>query len=173
MKKADTGIASEAETGFVYAVELVRPDGSVKDREVIHNLQPVEALDHMMGVVFKGAVQASTWYIGLFEGNYVPTPSAKAATIAADATECTAYTPANRVEFVEGASVNGAIDNSATKAEFTFTANKTIYGAFMASSSPHGSTTGVLMSVVRFASPKVVELGDVLRVTAGNSLISV
>jgi hypothetical protein len=165
-------LASQAESGFTYIVEVVSPDGRRSQREVVHNLIPTEGLNHMMGVTFKGATQVATWFIGLFEGNYTPVPTTAAATIAAAATECTAYTPGARVEFVEGAVAAGAVDNSASKAEFTFTADKTIYGGFIGSASPKGATTGVLISAVRFASPKVLTTGDVLSVTAGNSLVS-
>jgi hypothetical protein len=163
---------SQAEGGFTYVVEVLHPNGKRSQREVVHNLIPVEGLNHMMGVTFKSVGQVATWYIGLYEGNYTPISSVTAATIAAASTECTSYTPAQRVEFVEGSVVNGAVDNSASKAEFTFTAAKTVYGGFIGSASPRGSTSGVLISAVRFTTPKVLAIGDVLSVTAGNSLIS-
>ncbi|RZL88829.1 MAG: hypothetical protein EOP82_21675 [Variovorax sp.] len=163
---------SEAEAGFVYKVRVRYLDGTCTPYEETHNLMPIESLNHMMGVTYKGVTQAPTWYIGLYEGNYTPVPTITAATIAAAATECTSYTPAQRVEFVEGAVANGAVDNSASPAEFTFTAAKTIYGGFICSASPHGAVTGVLGSAVKFASPKQVGIGDVLEVIAGNSLVS-
>lgn len=165
-------LQSQAEGGFTYTVEVVDRNGNVSQRETVHNLIPGEGLDHMMSVVFKGTAQVPTWFIALFEGNYTPVPTLTAATFPAAATECTAYTPTQRVEFVEGSVANGAVDNSASRAEFTFTSAKTIYGGVITSSAAKGSTTGVLISAVRFASPKVLDVGSTLRVIAGNSLVS-
>lgn len=163
---------SKAESGFTYVVEVIHPDGKRSQREVVHNLIPEEGLNHQQSVTFKGTTQVTTWYIGLYEGNYTPVPGITAATISAASTECTAYTPAARVEFVEGAVAVGSVDNSASPALFTFTAAKTVYGGFIVSASPKGATTGVLISAVRFASPKTLAIGDVLSVTAANILTS-
>jgi hypothetical protein len=163
---------SRTESGFVWTVEARDRHGIVTDREVIHNLQPIEGLNHMMGVTFKSTVQVATWYIGLYEGNYTPTPDITAATISGLATECVAYTPAQRVEFNEGAVATGAVDNSANKAIFTFTSPKTIYGGFIISSSVRNGTAGVIISAVRFTSPKVLDTDGTLSVTAGNALVS-
>lgn len=165
-------LESKAAIGFTYQVEVVTPDGTVSQRETVRNLIPGEGLDHMMSVVFKGAQQVPTWFIALYEGNYTPVPTLTAVAFPAAATECTAYTPTQRVEFVEGAVASGAVDNAANRAEFTFTSAKTVYGGVITSSAAKGSTTGVLVSAVRFASPKVLDVGSVLRVTAGNSLVS-
>ncbi|MNV57580.1 hypothetical protein D3C71_1499190 [compost metagenome] len=159
-------------SGFDFFVEVVHPDGRVSQRERVHNLMPDEGRDHGTGVIFKAALQVPTWYIGLFEGNYTPQPDVKASTIAAQASECTTYSAAQRVAFVPGAVANGSVDNGANKAEFVMTAAKTVYGGFIASASPKGATTGVLISAVRFTSPKVLDVGDKLNVVAVNSLLS-
>lgn len=163
---------SKAALGFTYIVEVVSPDGTVSQRETVHNLIPVEGLNHMMAVTFKRSTPVDTWYIALYEGNYTPVPLLTAAKFPAAATESIAYTPDARVPFVAGDIANGAVDNAAARAEFTFTAPKTIYGGAILSASPKGATTGVVISAVRFASPKVLEVGSTLRVLAGNSLVS-
>lgn len=178
-------LKSEARSGFTYEIEVIRGtvfdeddpsivirEGVVIDRETIHNLIPQEGLDFNQSVMFKGAAQVTTWYIGIFEGNYTPTSGLTAATFPGLATECTAYTAANRLEFIEGAVSGGSVDNTASKAEFTMNAAKTVYGAVMSSSAAKGSTTGVLISAVRFAAAKVLASGDVLRITATNTLAS-
>jgi hypothetical protein len=165
-------LKSLAKAGFVYIVEVVAPDGSVSQREIVPNLIPQEGIDYILGAAIKGAVQISSWYIALFEGNYTPNGALKAADFPGLATECTSYTPTNRVPFTPGAIVAGYLDNSAAKAEFTFTAPKTIYGGVITSSQPWGSTTGVLPSAVRFASPKVIDVLSILRVTAALTLAS-
>lgn len=164
---------SEIKTGAVYAVEVVAPDGTVSQASIEHNMVPTQGLNHIASVVFKGATQTNPWYIAPFEGDYTPTPGDTAATIASAAVESTAYTASARLEFNEGAASGGAVDNSANKAEFTFNANKVIYGVFLVSASPKAATTGTLISVVRFSSPKTVESGSTLRVVAGFAFASV
>ena len=160
-----------AQAGVNYTIEVIR-GGAVVDSETVHNLMPEEGRNHAVSVITKGATQVPTWYIGLFEGNYVPVDSDKASTFPASATECTAYLPATRVEFVEGAVAAGVVENTASRAEFTATAAKTIYGAFLVSAQAKGAITGVLMSAARFTAPKVLQIDDVLRVTASFSLTS-
>jgi hypothetical protein len=165
-------LKSLAKAGFVYIVEVVAPDGSVSQRELVPNLYPQEGIDYLLAAGIKGASQISNWFISLYEGNYTPNGALKAVDFPGVATECVSYTPTNRVPFTPGAIVAGYMDNSAAKAEFTFTAGKTIYGGVITSSQPWASTTGVLISAVRFASPKVIDVGSVLRVTAALTLAS-
>lgn len=160
-----------AHAGVNYTIEVIR-GGAVVDSETVHNLMPEEGRNHAVSVITKGATQVPTWYIGLFEGNYVPVDSDKASTFPSNATECTAYLPATRVEFVEGAVAAGVVENTASRAEFTATAAKTIYGAFLVSAQAKGAVTGVLMSAARFTAPKTLQIDDVLRVTASFSLTS-
>ena len=64
------------------------------------------------------------------------------------------------------------LDNSASRAEFTMNAAKTIYGAFMTSAPAKGATTGVVISSVRFSAAKNLVATDILRITAGMTLTS-
>jgi hypothetical protein len=158
--------------GFEYLVELIR-NGEVVDSEVVHNLLPTEGINYLLSAGLKGGSQVTTWYIGLFEGNYVPQSTDTAATFPGLATECTGYSEAARVEWVEGSVAAGTVNNSASRAEFTSNALKTIYGGFITSNPNKGAATGTLLSVVRFSSPKTFELDSVLRVTAGFTMTSV
>jgi hypothetical protein len=160
------------QAGFTYTIETVR-DGIVIDTEVAHNLMPTEGVNHLLGVLLKAGTQNTTWYAGVFEGNYTPTIADTAAAFPADATESTAYSETNRVALILSTPSSGSIDNIASKAEFTFTATKTIYGGFISSALAKGATSGVLLSVVRFPSPKTVDAATILRATAGFTLISV
>lgn len=159
--------------GFRYLVEIVGKDGVVRDSEIVDNLMPTEGLNHMMGVTLKGVVQVASWFVGAFEGNYTPVPGDTAATFPASAVESTAYTETTRRALTLGTIAGGAVDNSAARAEFTLNAAKTLYGGFISSASAKGATSGVLLSAVRFSSPKVLASGEVLRVTAGFTLVSV
>lgn len=151
--------------GFVWHSDVVR-NGRVIQPDTVHNLMPDEMAIHMNGVVFSGATQVPTWHIAPFEGNYVPQSVATAATIAAAATECTAYDEPTRVEWIEAAS-GLALTNSASRAIFTMNAAKLIYGGFLISSPSKAGVTGVMASLVRFGSPKDLQPGDLLRITAG------
>lgn len=108
----------------------------------------------------------------MYEGNYTPIAGDTAATFPASATESAAYAEATRPALVLGAVTAGAVDNVASRAEFTANASKTFYGGFVSSAAAKGSTSGVLLSAVRFASPKVLSSGEILRVTAGFTLVS-
>jgi hypothetical protein len=161
-----------ASAGFEYLVEVIR-DGVVIESEVVHNLLPVEGINYLLSAGLKGGSQIPTWYIGLFEGNYAPVSGDTAATFPGLATECTTYAEAARVEWNEGSVVSGTVNNSANRAEFTSNALRTIYGGFIASAPAKGATSGTLLSVVRFSSPKTFEPDSVLRVTAGFTMTSV
>ena len=158
--------------GFEYLVEVVDKHGRVRDSEVIKNLMPTEGLNHMLNTELKGGAQVSSWYMGLFSGNYTPLAGDTAATFPGSATESSAYDEATRELLVFGTVAAGAVDNSAARAEFTMNATVTIYGGFIASASAKGATSGVLLSAVKFASPKALADDEVLRVTAGFTLIS-
>jgi hypothetical protein len=158
--------------GFEYLVEVVDRNGNVVDSEVVKNLMPTEGINHVLGVVLKGVAPVSSWFVGIYEGSYTPASTDTMATFPGAATECTAYDEATREAFVSGAITSGSLDNGASKAEFTMNAAKTIHGGFIGSSSSKGSTSGVLLSVVRFASPKVLDVGSILRVTAGFTMAS-
>lgn len=147
-----------------------REDASQRER--IHNLMPVEGLTHMLSVTFAGGSQVATWYLGLFEGNYTPLSTDTMATFPASATESTAYDESVRQTFTESTPAAGATSNSSSKAEFTMSATKTIYGAFISSSSVKGGVSGVLASAAKFSSAKTVDDGDILRVTASISMTS-
>lgn len=159
------------EFGFDYTVEHLR-NGEVIASEVVSNLVPTEGLNYIVSGALTGGPTSASWFIGLYEGNYVPTSTITAATVVSATTECVAYSNSTRPTWVGGTVTNGAVDNSLSRAEFTMTANKTVYGAFLVSTSAKSSALGTLLSIVRFASPKGLETGDVLRVTAGVAMVS-
>ena len=185
---------SAAEGGFKYNVEHIRSvsrmqamglsiegltrkdfngiDSVVLSVEDVSNLIPTEGLDYILGASLKGVSQVSSWYIALFEGNYTPIAGVTAATFPAAATESTAYDEANRVAWTSGSVSAGSVSNSASKAAFTMNATKTIYGIAQTSLSTKSGTTGVLVSVARFAAAKAVVDEDILNVTSTITLTS-
>lgn len=156
-------------TGFSYEYEIER-NGEIVERGVEHNLIPTEGKNHMLSVVCNGGTQVPVWYVGIYEVDYAPTVTVTAATLGALTTECTAYDEAARPSWVESTPAAGATDNSASKAEFTMNASKTVYGCFLSSVASKSSGSGVLLSVVKFSTAKALVAGDILRVTAPVSL---
>lgn len=159
--------------GFSYLIEVIDGGtGSVRDSEECKNLMPIEGIHYLINVAMKQGAQVSSWYIGLFEGNYTPDSTDVMADFPTAATESTAYDEATRRAFTPGTVVSGSVDNAAARAEFTMNEAKTIYGGFIGSASAKGSGSGTLLSAVRFTSPKQLGDGDVLRVTAGFTIAS-
>lgn len=156
------------EVGGKFTFELVR-DGEVIDTWQDHNLIVNEGLNHILSAVLAGGTQVTTWYVGLFEGNYTPVAAdvhAGAGGFATVATECTAYSESTRRDYTEGAVSGQSVSNSASKATFSINATKTIYGAFLASVSTKGSTAaGTLLAAARFAAARSVQNGDQLLIT--------
>lgn len=150
--------------GGVFTHALKR-DGEIIDIAEDHNLMVSEGLNHALDVAYNGGVQIASWYIGLFEGNYTPVAGDTAATFATAATESTAYTQATRPLWSVAAPASQQITNSASKAQFTMNATKTIYGAFIISNSTKGGTSGTLTAASRFASARNVILDDELLIT--------
>jgi hypothetical protein len=162
----------KARIGFVYDFEVLDNGILIAQQRQIHNIMPTVALNHLLDVLLKGGTQYANWYVGLFESNYTPVAGTTMASLIADATECTAYSETGRPGCTLGTVSGGAVDNSASKAEFTFTGDKTIYGGFMASNNVKGANTGMLVSAVRAGTAISVQSGNVLRVTAGITLTS-
>ena len=150
--------------GGVFEGQLIRK-GKVIDEWRDHNLVVNEGLDALLNIMFHGSTQITSWYIGLFEGNYTPVATVTAATIVAAATECTAYTQSTRQAYDEAAASSQSITNSASRATFTFNASKTIYGACLVSLATKSGTTGTLFSAAKFSTSKSVESGDELLLT--------
>jgi hypothetical protein len=157
-------LAAPLMLGGVWDVEHVR-DGKVIDRWTDKNIITNEGLTNILDVHFNAGTQITTWYIGLFEGNYTPVAGVTAATITSASTECTAYDETTRVEYDEANPASQSVTNSASKATFTINATKTIYGAFLVSASAKSATSGVLFSASRFGSSKSVVDDDQLLVT--------
>lgn len=144
----------------------------VVDRETVRNIIPTEGLNHILSVICNAGSQVTTWYIGLFEANYTPIAADTMAGFPAASTECTAYDESVRQTWVESTPSGGSTTNSASKAEFTINATKTLYGGFLSSSSVKSGTSGVLLSAAKFGTAKAVVDDDIARVTATLSLTS-
>lgn len=158
--------------GFKYTTELLDPSGRTISVETDHNIMPVQGMNHLLSVLLFGGTPFTSWYLGLFGNPHTPLPGDVMATFPTLAGEITAYSGAERLPFVGSAPDAGATSNLAAPAEFAFTAEDQVFGGFIAPAAAKGSGSGVLLSAVRFATPKNVEVGSILRVTAGFVLLS-
>lgn len=147
-------------------------DGVKIDEWEIKNLIVNQGLNDLLGVYFNGVSQKTSWFMGLFQGNYAPVAGDTGANWAANATECSSYTSATRPAWTPAAPASQSITNSAAPATFTFNAGVTLFGAAIVSSNVIGGTAGTLFSEATFASPKTVANLDQLLVTYSYTVAS-
>lgn len=141
-------------------------NGKLIDAWDSKNVVTDEGINHALNVIFSGATQVTTWYIGLFGNNYTPVTGDAAASFPATAGEVTAqYSESARPAYVEAASTAKSITNAANKATFTAASGFTAYGAFLSSVATKGGTSGVLMAASRFSTVKTLAAGDQVVVT--------
>lgn len=158
-------VKGKVSVGGTFYFTCYDPEGNVKWKEEAKNLVVDEGLNHILDVLYLSATaQVDPWYVGLTDG----TPTVAAGdTLASHVgwTEVTAYTEGVRQEFVD-ARTNQQVDNSASKATFSINTNSTtIGGAFLASDSTAGGTTGILLCVAAFSGgDKTADSGDTLEV---------
>lgn len=154
-----------------YHIEHIR-DGVTIDEWDTKNIVVNEGINYILGAAIGGSAAITTWYIGLFSGNYTPQSTDAAASIASNSTETTQYAAGARQTFTPAAAASQQITNSASRASFTFNASTTVYGMFLVSSSAIGGATGTLISAAQFGASKAVISGDQLLVTYTFALAS-
>ena len=148
----------------VYTGQITRA-GKVIDEWEYENLVTNEGLNYTLNVALFGATQLSSWYLGIFSGNYTPVATDTAALLPGNATESSAYTSSTRPAWTPVSATGQSITNSASRAAFTFNGTATIYGSFLVSSAVIGGTSGVSFSAARFSVPKSVVSADELLLT--------
>lgn len=153
--------------GFIWNLEIVNPDGSVAEQGVYHNLIPSDGLDFLIRAPFGDVAPVSTFFLGLFRGNYVPSAGTTATDIPTNMIEFIDYSETIRPQWVRELTGIATFDNAVTKAEFTVTNDRTIYGAFLVSDSMKGGNNGLLLSCVRFPTPKAVSAGQTVKLYGG------
>jgi hypothetical protein len=149
-----------------------RRGGDLLGRDLAPNVIPTEGLNHILDVILHAGTQVTTWSVGLFEANVTPGATLTAATVTSTLTETTAYDETTRVAYVEAAASAGVTTNSASRAEFTMNATKTIYGGFLVSASAKSATTGSLLAAAKFSASRAVVDDDVLAVAYTLTLTS-
>lgn len=158
------GLSSAIKFKGVWEFTCYGPDGKIKWVEEAHNLITNVGLDHILDVIFHGTTPVSPWYVGLKNTGAVVAGDTMASH--SNWTENENYTEGTRVAYDEAAASSQSITNTASKASFAIdTDTQTIDGAFLASESTKGGTSGTLVAAVDFSSAKAADDGDTLEVT--------
>ena len=158
--------------GFTFYEELLLPTGELVKGAPIHNKTPQEGVNFIASLLLGSGTPISSWYLFLFESNYVPTGSEKASDLPGVIGECTAYSQSSRPAFAGVYDGTSVIDNLANKGKFNFTANKTIHGAGIVSSGTKAGGGGLIISIARFPSPRVIAAGTEYSLGAAIPLLS-
>src|SRR5690606_1225274 len=145
--------------------------GKVKWVERVTNLVVDTGLDHMLDATLSAGPQVTTRVIGLIDDSPTIAPG-DTMSAHAGGSDATAYDQATPPQWLDGGVSNQTVSNSGSPAEFTISANGTgIGGAFLASNSTKGGTTGTLFSATAFTGgDKTLGDDDVLRVVVSYSI---
>jgi len=165
-KRTPNGIIGMARPQGIWRARLLGPDGEVKWEEDWHNDVVDEGQDKLLADTLNGGTQVTTWYIGLIDGGS-PT-IAETDTLSSNGwTENQNYSAGSRPTWSSGSVSGQSIDNSGSVASFSISTNgQTIGGAFLASDSTKGGTSGTLYAAGTFGNSKNADSGDTLEVTA-------
>ena len=160
----------ELPLGFIYDTEVWRQGQLVSEQRNV-NLIPQVGVDYLANVIRGSATLITTWHVGIFEGNFVPVDGTTATDLPSNAQESVAYDEALRPTWAgvyDGVSI---ISNAASRATFTMTADKTIFGGFLIASPTKGGNTGTLFSMSRFSTAEELKTQDEFRITIGIGIV--
>lgn len=160
--------------GVHHDLTCISPTGEVRWREREFNLLPTAAINFLAQAPFGGASPINTFYLGLFDNNYVPAPEVVSSDLPLVVGEFQGYQEAQRPEWVRSYGGN-THENFASPGVFTVTATtpRTIYGGFLCSSAAKGGNSGLLLSIARYENPRPVSAGDRLEYRAALAFVSV
>jgi hypothetical protein len=164
-----TGFAEGASGGGVFTVTCYDSEGNQKWVDMGSNLVVNTGLQDMNTRYFRGSSYTAAWYIGLINNTSASTTFSGGDTLPTHPgwDENASYSGTRpQVTFGNATLADPSnINNSASLATFTMTANATIAGAFLCNV-PSG-TSGLLFSEADFQAPgdRTVVTGDVLNVT--------
>ncbi|WP_055128458.1 hypothetical protein [Pseudomonas mediterranea] len=158
--------------GFIYVGEVIAPDGRILQTHTDTNLIPQVGINQIASLITGVGSVISTYYAGVFANNYVPTNATTATDLPVNAGESVAYSQSTRPVWNKTYDGVSLISSFASRADFTFTADATLYGGFLVSDNTKGGSGGVLLSIARFATPYTVPNGSTFRLGVSISLVS-
>lgn len=156
--------------GFIYDTEHWR-DGELLRSQRATNVMPQVSVDFIAGLIRGTGPLLSNWYMGLFQGNFVPDGDTTASDLPSPAEEFTGYDEESRPPWVHEYDGVAVISNVTNRATFTVSADRTVYGGFIISTNTKGGNTGRLLSIARFPTADDLRAGDEFRVAAGIALV--
>lgn len=126
---------------------------------VDRNLVVNQGLDYLLDVALSSGSQLAAFFIAPFAANVAPAAGLTAATFTATQTEFTNYTQSTRPAWTEAGVTGQLINNNASPGLITVGSgtgvnNTTVWGAGLVSASGKSSTSGTLVSCVRFAAAR-------------------
>lgn len=158
--------------GFRHELEIYdKASGKLISREVKLNRIPQAGIDFLIQTPFGDVAPIANFYCALFRNNVVPDAGMTAADLPTVLGEFTEYEEATRPEWVRQYNNAGTYDNSASKAIYTPTADRQVYGSVIVSNPVKGSNTGLLLSVVRFSTVKQLTVGQEAKHVCGLTYI--
>ena len=159
----------DLKVGGIFTYEHIR-DGKVIDTWSDPNIVVDEGLNYILNLTFNATTKLGQPYVGIYANNYTPVAGNVAATFpgAGVANEVTAEISNTTRPLWSGFSAalttTKSIGNSGAPAIFSFTAGASVNGAFLASASAKGATTGILYAASKFPTTRTMLSGDVLSV---------
>lgn len=155
-----------------YRIQCVSSKGSLRWVDEVKNLTTDEGLSEILDKFWRGANYNAAHYIALTGAN--PTFAATDnLNVHPGWAEEMAYDEPTRIALTLGDVGVQSLDNSASKALFTFSSTVTIGGAFISSDAVKGGAAGVLMGGAAFlGGDRIVNAGDQLEITVNLSAMS-
>jgi hypothetical protein len=173
MRKVALNLPSNLRAGAkfkgVFDIEVKDKLGNLISRSRAENLVTDEGLDALLDIMLHGDTQITTWYCVMFEDDY--TPDGDETYAVPEYTEFTAYDEGTRPEYDEAASSSQSVTNSASKAVFTASDTKTLYGAALVGGGSAPTTKdntaggGTLLCLGVFAAAQPVVADNVVNLT--------
>lgn len=152
----------------------MRDRGKLVAEYSIKNMSTIVGRNYMLDTAFKGATQDSSWFLGLIAaGEDVETLETDTSASHAGWTEFTSYTGGARKAWTSASAAAGGRLGTATAATFTFNANGSIRGIFVAGTNVQGSTTDLIWATALEDANRLVLDTFTLDVTYAASLVSV
>lgn len=165
MQVAQIGLGAHISHRYVF--EAFDKDGNLKWREEVDNLVTTVGMNDMLDKYYAGSTYTAAHYLGLAGSG----TKAAGDTMGSHAgwSEVTGYAAATRPAITWSSASSGSKAASGATS-FSINATVTVAGAFIATDSTKGGTTGVLVGVTDFAAPRSLASGDTLNVTPTASL---
>lgn len=147
----------------IWDVECFDAQGNLKWREHFRNLVTTAGKNKYLDSTIKTGVTSPTWFVGL-KGTGTAVVGDTMASHGGWTEIYTTYSQGTRPAYTAGTISGGSVDNSASKAVFSFTGTDTIYGCFLANNSTKNGSTGDLLSAGDFGASRGVVNQDTLNV---------